>query len=49
MERVPSPPLVFTNPFEVKLESLAMFWVVLTEKAFAEYVRPVPAVVVAAP
>jgi hypothetical protein len=43
---VPSPPLVFTKPFEVRLESLAMFCVVFTLKEPDEYVRPVPAVVV---
>ncbi len=47
-ESVPSPPEVLTIPFEVRLESLEMFWTVLTLKALAEYVSPVPAVVVAA-
>jgi hypothetical protein len=47
-ESVPSAPEVLTKPFEVRLESLAMFWIVLTLKELAEYVSPVPAVVVAA-
>ena len=46
--KVPSPPEVLTKPLSVRLESLAMFWVVFMLKALPEYVRPVPAVVVAA-
>ena len=48
MASVPSPFVVFTKPFEVRFESRAMFCVVLTLKALELYVRPVPAVVVAA-
>ena len=47
IESVPSPPVVFTNPFEVRFESRVMFCVVFTLNALPEYVRPVPAVVVA--
>ena len=47
IERVPSPLDVFTNPFEVRLERLVIFCVVLTVKLPEEYVSPVPAVVVA--
>lgn len=43
-ESVPAPPLVVTRPFEVRFESVAMFWEVLTEKAPAVSVSPVPAV-----
>ena len=49
IESVPSPPDVLTKPFDVKLESFAMFCVVFTLKALPEYERPVPAVVVAPP
>ena len=46
-ESVPSPLIVFTKPFEVRFESFAIFCVVFTLNALPEYVRPVPAVVVA--
>jgi hypothetical protein len=49
IESVPLPPDVFTNPFEVRLESVAMFCDVFTEKLPGDpalYERPVPAVVV---
>ena len=46
MESVPSPLMVFTNPFVVRFESFEMFWLVFTLNAPAAYVRPVPAVVV---
>jgi hypothetical protein len=36
MESVPSPPLVLTNPLEVRFESFVMFWVVFTLNAPAE-------------
>ncbi len=47
IDKVPSLPDVLTKPLVVRLESLAMFCVVLTLNALAVYVRPVPAVVVA--
>ena len=38
---VPSPPEVVTKPLLVKLDSVAMFWLVLTVIVFVERVRPV--------
>ncbi len=46
-ESVPSPLMVLTNPFEVRLERREMFCVVFTVNDVPEYERPVPAVVVA--
>ncbi len=44
---VPVPPAVYTSPFEVRLESVEIDCVLFTLNALPEYVRPVPAVVVA--
>jgi hypothetical protein len=49
MESAPVPPEVLMRPLEVRFESVLMFCEVFTLKALPEYVRPVPAVVVAAP
>ena len=46
-ESVPSPLMVLTNPFEVRLERREMFCVVFTVNAVPSYESPVPAVVVA--
>lgn len=48
-DKVQAPPEVVTKPLVVKLESVAIFWEVFTEKAFAVRVSPVPAVYVPAP
>ncbi len=39
--RVPSPPLVFTNPLLVRFESLVIAWTALTVMVFVDLVSPV--------